>query len=291
MNGSDGWSMPFNPTGEPEGSGAAIFIQAYDLAGNESGASSWNLGVDKTSPTSSMNLLEPNQPSNAFLVTWLGADNLSGIDYVEIQQKPSNTDWTTFPPIDGSNSSYWVVANPGNSYSYRMHAVDHSGNSENYPPDPEATTAIPEAAVLCFAPDSYDTSGNDNTPDNASIIYINGAGQFHNFCNPLAENYQDVDWAKLIVNQDQHYIFQSKPISVQTATDISLYAEDKVTLLAEAAPRDFGDSTTLVWTADRTAQVYLRFKHVDERVIGNDVGSMIFAKSGIWTYLTRVNRK
>ena len=279
-DGSDGWSMAFNPVGEPEGNDAAIFVQVYDKAGNWAGVGAWNLGIDKTAPTTTMNTLATTQPSNAFLLKWIGSDNLSGIDYVEIQEKMNEESWTTFPPIDGLNSQYWIIGNPGNTYSYRMHGVDHSGNSENYPADAETTTAIPEADVLCFSPDSYDTSGNDNTPANASMIFANGASQFHNFCNPLAPNYQnDEDWAKLLVTHDHHYIIHSTPKSPQTATIISLYAQDGITLLAEVVPTTFGENTTLVWTSDRDEQVYLRFRHIDGRVIGNDVGSTISVKN------------
>jgi hypothetical protein len=284
-NGTDGWSMTFAPIGEPEGNDAALFIQVYDMAGNSTSVGAWNLGIDKTAPTTVMNTLAPTQPSNAFLLEWTGADNLSGIDYVEIQQKINNESWTTLPHIDGSNTHYWIIGNPGNTYSYRMHGVDHSGNSENYPTDAETITAIPEAGVLCFAPDSYDTSGNDNSPANASTIFANGASQFHNFCNPLAPNYQnDEDWAKLNVTHNQHYIIHAPPKSPQTATSISLYAQDGVTLLAEVVPKSFGENTALVWSSDRDGQVYLRFRQIDGRVIGNDVGSTIYVKTGLWTY-------
>jgi hypothetical protein len=284
--------MDFNPVGEPEGNDAAIFVQVYDMAGNWAGIGSWYLGIDKTAPVTMMNPLAPTQPSNAFLLEWIGSDNLSGIDYVEIQENMSTDSWTTFPPIDGSNTQYWVIGNPGNTYSYRMHAVDHSGNSEIYPTDAETTTAIPEAGVLCFAPDSYDTSGDDNTPANASRIFANGASQFHNYCNPLKPNYQnDEDWAKLVVAQDQHYIILSVPNSLQSATEISLYAQDGTTLLKQVAPSMFGEASTLVWTSDREEQVYLRFRHIDGRVIGNDVGNTISVRTGLWIYLPSLHRK
>jgi hypothetical protein len=291
-DGSDGWSFTFNPAGEPEGNNGAIFVQVYDMAGNWAGAGVWNLGIDKTAPVTTMNTLASTQPSNAYLLKWIGTDNLSGIDYVEIQEKVNEQSWTTLPAIDGSNAQYWIIGNPGNTYSYRMHGVDYSENSENYPADAETTTAVPEADVLCFSPDSYDTSGNDNAPANASVIFANGASQFHNYCNPLASNYQnDEDWAKLAVNNGQHYIIYSIPKSQPTATIVSLYAQDGHTLLREVEPKSFGVNTVLVWTSDRNEQVYLRFRHVDRRIIGTDVGSTIAVTTGLWTYLPSVQRK
>ncbi len=291
-DGSDGWSMEFSSSGEPEGKDGAVFVQVYDMAGNWAGSGVWNLGIDKTAPVTEMSAVELTQPSNAFLLEWIGSDNLSGINYIEIQEQMNAGDWITLPPIYGSSSQYWVIGAPGNSYSYRMHGVDFSGNSENYPPDIEATTAIPEADVICSAPDSYDISGNDNTPADASMIFANEASQVHNFCNPLRSDYQnDEDWAKLLVVHDQHYIIQSIPNSLPSATIISLYAQDGTTLLTEAVPSSFGKSTILVWTSDRDALVYLRLQHLDGRVIGNDVGGTISVKTGLWFYLSSIHRK
>ena len=291
-DGSDGWKMEFNPIDEPEGRNAAIFVQVFDMAGNFGGTGVWNLGIDKTAPVTELTLLSPTQPSNAFLLEWIGLDNLSGIDFVELQEKMTADSWITLPRIEGSITQYWVIGDPDHTYSYRMHGVDFSGNSENYPVEAETTTAVPEADVICSAPDSYDSSANDNTPADASMIFANETGQFHNFCNPLrSDNQNDEDWAKLLVTHDQHFIIVSKPKSLPAATIISLYAQNGTTLLAEARPSLFGQTTVLVWTSDRDELVYLRFRHLDGRVIGNDVGSTISVKTGLWTYLSSIHRK
>ena len=147
-DGSDGWSVTFDPSGQPEGNDGAVFIHVYDKAGNWTGVAAWGLGIDKSPPTTAMEPLEATQPSNAFLLQWIASDNLSGIDYVEIQEKMPTQDWHTLPPIAGNIFQYWIIADPGNSYSYRMHGVDFSGNSENYPAGAEANTAIPCAGSI-----------------------------------------------------------------------------------------------------------------------------------------------
>ncbi|HEX9090928.1 MAG TPA: hypothetical protein VF831_05530, partial [Anaerolineales bacterium] len=291
-NGSDGWSMHFNPSSEPEGTEAALYIQAYDMAGNWAGAAAWNLGIDKTPPTTAMKHLGATQPSNAFLLEWTASDNLSGIDYVELQeQMNSNGSWTTYPLIDESEVNHWIVGVPGNNYAYRLRGVDHSGNSETYPATAETGTSVPVADVICFAMDSYDTGGDDNSPARASLIYADGASQMHNYCNPLAANRQnDEDWIKLNVVQGVHYRIESLANSLPSASRISLYAQDGTTLIAETIPVSFGDNTYLMWAADRTAQVYIRLRHLDGRVIGNDVGATISVKTGILYLLPLLNR-
>jgi murein DD-endopeptidase MepM/ murein hydrolase activator NlpD len=290
-DGTDGWSMEFNPAGQPEGYGAAFYIQVFDNADNWTGAGAWNLGIDKAPPVTAMEPLATTQPSNAFMLRWTGSDNLSGIAYVEIQQKIDNGSWTTFTPIDGSFHQYWVIGEPGHTYSYRMHGVDHSGNSEDYPAGVEATTIVPTAGVLCYARDNYDTSGNDNSPLNASLIYPDQASQLHNDCNPLSPDYQnDEEWVKFNVNLGEHYFIHAHADSLPTSTVLSLYAADATTLLAELTPSTFGAHSYLIWTSDRDGLVYLRLHHVDGRVIGTDVATTLSVKTGNLSYLPLVSR-
>ena len=72
---------------------------------------------------------------------------------------------------------------------------------------------------------------------------------------------------------------------------ISLFAEDGETLLAEATPVRFGSNTVLVFISDRDGLVYIRLQHLDGRVIGSDVGSIVSVKTGAWTYLPVLRRK
>ena len=291
-DGNDGWSIGFNPTGQSEGNNAAFYINVFDLAGNFSGVGAWNLGIDKTAPVTEMKPLGAQQPSNAFLLEWTSTDNLSGLDYVEIQEKMNNGSWLTLPAIDEIYEDYWIIGIPGNTYSYRMHGIDHSGNSESYPSTAETSTSIPYASVICFAPDSYDTSGNDNSMANASVIFANGASQIHNYCNPLSPDYQnDEDWVKLDVEAGEHYLIVSMANSLPTATKISLYAQDGATLIAEAVPQKFGENTALVWTSDRDELVYIRFSHMDGRVIGKDVATTVSVRTGNWTFLPIIHQR
>jgi hypothetical protein len=291
-DGTDGWSIEFNPSGQPEGYDAGFFVQVFDNANNQSGAGAWNLGIDKTAPVTSMEALSATQPSNAFMLRWTGSDNLSGIAYVEIQQKIDDGSWTTLTPIDGAFHQYWIIGEPGHTYSYLMHGVDFSGNSEDYPAGVEATTSIPAVDVLCYSRDTYDTSGNDNSPLNASLISVNQASQLHNDCNPLSPNFQnDEEWVKFNVSLGEHYFIHAHADSLPTGTVVSLYAADATTLLAELTPRTFGVHTYLVWTSDRDGLVYLRLHHIDGRVIGTAVSTTLTIKTGNLSYFPLVNRQ
>jgi hypothetical protein len=146
--------------------------------------------------------------------------------------------------------------------------------------------------VLCSAFDSYDTSGNDNTPANASVIYVNEASQTHNYCNPLAADYQsDEDWVKFGVILGENYFIFSQANSPQTASTISLFDQNGISLLAQATPMKFGDNTFLFWTSDRDSLVYARFHHLDKSVIGKDVTNIITVKTGDIIFLPIIQDK
>jgi hypothetical protein len=82
--------------------------------------------------------------------------------------------------------------------------------------------------------DDYESSTGDNSPTTAGIILPDGNSQLHNFCNPLASDFQnDEDWIQLSVAQGKSYFFHSHAESLPTATIIGLYAQDGTTLIAE----------------------------------------------------------
>ena len=85
--------------------------------------------------------------------------------------------------------------------------------------------------------------------------------------------------------EGHRYYVVSVANSLPSATVISLFAHDGTTLLAEMSQEKFGDNSTLGWTADRSETVYLRLRHVDGRVIGKDVGSTVYLKTGLRTYM------
>jgi hypothetical protein len=153
------------------------------------------------------------------------------------------------------------------------------------------STAIPNAGVLCYTPDIYDTNRNDNSPANASTIIPNGLSQFHNYCNPLRADFQqDEDWVRMDVIQGERYFIHSITNSLPTVTEISLFADDGTTLIAKSSPPGFGSNTFLMWTPDHDQTVYLRLRHLDGRVIGTQVSSTVVVKTGFISFIPIINK-
>jgi hypothetical protein len=220
-----------------------------------------------------LNRVEPIQQSTAFQLQWIGSDNLSGIEYHELQSQIGTGGWSEMQPNpSGTDNSIWFVGHSGTQYSFRMRGVDYAGNQESFPQDAETSTNIPDAATICSTPDSWDSSGNDNNAINATLINVNESAKFHNFCNPLAnDRLGDEDWVNFNVKTGVDYIIESIPLSDVTGAILELYSADSTTLITSAQSVMIGDKARIIWTSDRTDLVYLRVRHLDGNIAGNIV--------------------
>jgi hypothetical protein len=136
QDGSDGWKITFDTTALSEQKNMAFFANIYDWAGNWMGAGSWDLVLDRTSPVTALDSLEPIQQSTAFQLQWTGSDNLSGIEYHELQSQIGTGVWSEIlPNPSGTYNSIWFVGQSGRQYNFRMRGLDYAGNQESFPPD------------------------------------------------------------------------------------------------------------------------------------------------------------
>jgi len=290
-DGTDGWRAEYDPGVEPQGQGAAVYVMAYDLAGNSHGIGAWNLIIDTTPPVSALLPLDPTQTSNAFLLQWTAEDDISWIDYSEIQENLNEGGWTETWVVEGAYTTLWVIGESENTFAYRMHAIDIAGNSEDYPTIAEATTSIPAAEVLCGSLDEFDEGGDDNSYLYANIIGLDGIPQRHNFCNPIDIDFEyDQDWITFQAQIGEVYFIQASPVAPQSAVILRLLAADGGTLLDEFVPDRFGDSSLLVWVSDRIGTVYLQMKHLDGTVIGSAVGYDVRLRAGYEIYLPTIQK-
>jgi len=270
-DGADVWGVNFDATGLIDQSDIAFYANVYDWAGNWAGAGVWQVGIDRIPPVSALQPTSSVNKSTAILLTWTSTDNLSGLDYFNIQTASSDHVWIDYPPNpDGSENHTWFIGEPSNIYEFRMRGIDQAGNDENYPLNSEVTTLIPDADTLCANPDIWEV---DNGPASANQISPNDPDQTHNLCNPLTpDHFFDEDWLKLFVHSGRTYEITTKPLPNSPATlSLDLFAVDGFTLLASSSSNELGDPNSLIWTADRSEPVYIRLKHIDGKVAGEDV--------------------
>ena len=291
-NGADGWKTTFNPTLYPEQTSMAFFVKVYDWAGNSSSAASWNVGIDLTSPVSAMQPLSKTQSSTAVQLEWIGSDYGSGIAYYDLQFQKNGGAWNDILPDPTSSvTQTWFIGDAGSSYGFRIRGNDMAGNRETFQSSAETSTTIPTPATLCSAPDQWEKL-NDNNFINASILIPDGAPQIHNLCKKASPDYlNDEDWLKFTAQSSQSYNIDITPISRDSAVILELYAADGTTLLASVIPDHFGKAINLIWYAKSNGIIYIRLRHPDGHVIGNDVSYQVRMAHSSVSYLPLIMSK
>lgn len=284
---SDGWSWEIDTSEYFDQTNMAVFSIAQDWAGNRSYSAAWNLSLDRTAPQTQLAALANAISNTAIVLDWTAFDNLSGIDRFEIQARPDGQNWQTFATsIPGDRRRAVFIGESGKTYSFRMRGIDQVGNIETYPTNPEASTTISNS--ICEEPDIWETiqgSTNDNQAGTATMVSTTFAEQIHNLCNPLTPGYLgDEDWLRIEIQADTHLVANAIPQHPGTAIVLELYAADGVTLLAQSNPKDFGESTILLWHAEESQRLYLRMRHLYEGVAGEGIKYTIQVTQGEATF-------
>jgi hypothetical protein len=138
--GGDGWSWNFDTSAEIEQRGGAFYIWAFDWTGNWIGAGVWNLGIDRTPPSSNVQPLPAESPAN-FTVNWSGTDNLASSLLYDIQYSDNGGAWIDWQVMASNTSSAFTGTN-NHTYAFRSRAHDEAGNVEPWPELPDAQTTV-----------------------------------------------------------------------------------------------------------------------------------------------------
>jgi len=109
LDGSDGWSWDFDTGSIAEQQGGALYIWAFDWAGNWTGAGAWGLGIDHTPPAVAVEVwpMYGDAPFIDYWVGWWDAGNdLSGVVDYDVQYRDSiNGVWTDL--LTGTTDTYY----------------------------------------------------------------------------------------------------------------------------------------------------------------------------------------
>ena len=151
--GSNGWSFSWNATSVPDQGGAALFIYAYDKAGNYQGAQVWPVMLDRVTPSSAVSAIPLYTGSTSFTVSWTGTDATSGIASYDVQYQDNGGTWATWKSATTLTSATFT-GTLGHTYAFRSRALDRASNLEAYPTTADAQTTL----VTAPSNDSFGTA-------------------------------------------------------------------------------------------------------------------------------------
>lgn len=273
--GSDGWSVPFDPRKESNGSSGALYAQVFDNAGNWTPAVSWNLKLDNTQappaePASEMVPMSSTSNINTVLLQWNATGNLSAITHFEIQYQKDGGAWQAWPyeVPDVSKRYAWFIGELGSTYGFRIRAANASNGGETFPDAAETSVQL----TGCTA--GVDTFEPDNSQAQAKDLTMSADRQNHTFCGQ-----NDTDWLKYTPQADQMYIFQALPTSSADGVIITLM--DKAgNVISEAAPKALGQSTYIKYDATSSDPVYLKLRNYNPQIAGDGVTYQFWVDQG-----------
>ncbi len=261
-NGSDGWSISFDPSSYSQQQGAALYAYVYGPSGKRSGVGVWNLGIDHTPPTitslttAPMYALQGGAPFRDFHVRFTGSDSLSGVASYDVQYRESlNGPWTDMV-TNYTGTDYRFPGVFGNTYYFRARARDNVGNVGTYT---TSDVHYLDPVQTCTPPVTADDYEPDNSPAEASLIPTDGSLQYHNF-----DTEGDQDWVKFIATAYTPYTLKTSNVGGFADTVLYLYGPDGIQLL------NFNDdypglnlASRIDWESTAGGTYYLKVVHYD----------------------------
>lgn len=281
--GGDGWNYIFDTSSQPESISGAIYIYAYDYGWNFLGSGIWDLGIDRTPPSLTVNTYPSYGGSSfrMFYVSWDAVDNLStAIDFdAQYKDGPSGIwlDWIT----DTTDSYYPFVGQNGHTYYFQVKAHDAAGNESVYP---NGNGMAQHTVQVC--PISQDGFESDNDWITARSIIPNKEVQQHNIHIEA-----DEDWVKFSATKDRTYLIRTHNIGGYADTQLYLYDVDGTTLLEfnDDAPELWPESR-IEWKAPKSGFYFVKVDHYNPYAFGCETIYDIDIISGFSIFIPFVSR-
>ena len=143
---SSDWQITLNL--QEEGENTFYFI-SQDQWQNKSPTTTLTVFLDTTPPVCQFETFPECQTSTQFVIQWSGNDNVSGIEYFELQSRDnSEADWQSFSPATTTATTTEFTGQDEHTYSFRLRAKDKVGNLSNWFYSASTTLSLPKTVVI-----------------------------------------------------------------------------------------------------------------------------------------------
>jgi murein DD-endopeptidase MepM/ murein hydrolase activator NlpD len=264
-DGSDGWSYEWDTSAITDQSGIALYVWAFDWAGNWTGAGAWSLTLDRTPPTAtaSVSPMYGDAPFRDFHVWWHGSDDLSGIASYDVQYRDgAGGTWTDL--LTNTDDTYTrFVGFDGHTYYFRTRARDRAGNQSTYA---SGNGDVQHKVEICYTPpDAYEV---DDTRANARWIIPDASMQVRSF---YAQG--DRDWVRFYAATGITYTLMTTNTGGHADTVLYLYDKDGTTLITsnDDAP-DMWPASRIDWQPSTGGFYWAKVEHWDPWAYGCTTG-------------------
>jgi murein DD-endopeptidase MepM/ murein hydrolase activator NlpD len=278
-NGSDGWSAFFDVANYEPVLNGWLYARAIDGAGNQYGVLRIVKGYDLSVPSTTLSPITSPRATTYIPLRWTTNVPSSSINYYDLQYQVNGSDWQDLQlKIPGSQTTYNFLGEMGKSYSFRVRAVDLSGNVEPYQDGSKSIVVI----NTC----SLDSNESNNSVSSATILPIT-TSQNHNFCGT-----GDVDWVKMAVEGGNPYMVFVSSLGGGASMNVEVYKNNGTTLVQTYPATVFGQSQVVTFEAETNDTYYLKITPIDPKLAGNDAKYTVWYNKGTpsFVYMPVINR-
>jgi hypothetical protein len=247
-----------------------VALRAWDHEGNVAAVlDPRTIQVDHACPPPASQLKPAERfESTATRLSWDVVNAGIGLGSFELQWRSEPGTWNaantlTFP---ASQLSAWFAGQPGESYAFRLRALDTNHQPEPWPAGDAAETSVtlPGACV----PDSFEA---DNDPTQARALVLGEWAQ-RNLCGP-----GNPDWFKVVIGSTSGYYVSALSQSGGAAVSITVYAGDGTTVLANAEAAGLGQGTGVRFRSAAPGIYYIKIEPLVANLMGTDAVYQVWA--------------
>jgi len=279
MDGTNGWNWEVDP-GQLGGMvGGSIYVEVLSPTNLTWGDMRLDLKVDGINPSSTLHAVHSGGNSTAMRLNWTASDDQSGVRFMEVEYSLNGGNWQLWsvqPP--GTVNNAWFLGETGNSYRFRLRAVDLAGNQQDWGSASSSLTIN----ASCPAQDLLETA--NNLPAGATPL------NFETYSNQRFCPQADVDWVKFQAEGGKQYMLLAASDGGGAAATLRVYSDVAGNALVEKTPANLGQSTVLMWTAPLTGTYHLRATPKESGLFGGDVRYRLWYGEPRFVYLPTIHR-
>jgi hypothetical protein len=260
-----------------------VALRVWDHEGNVASAlGPRTINVDHACPPPSSDLFPAaGFNSTVMRLSWDAVAAEGGLGSFELQWRLEPGSWAaanvfTFP---SSQRETWLIGKLGESYAFRLRALDNNGQAEPWPPNdaPDITYAMP---MTC----SQDAFEMDNSPAQARQMTL-GTWAQRNLCGP-----GDPDWFSVGFLNTSEYIIIAPSISGGAAVKLTVLSGDGGTTLARVQAGDIGQTARILFKPAAAGSYTVKVEPLVPDLVGTDAVYRIMAAEAKKIFLPQIGR-